>query len=402
MKTRLRITALTLTLLLATSLVGAQFVAAPSAATAGNDGSSQATKIDSCREINESGHYELTGNLTDPAGTECLSVNADNVTLDGNGHTVRDPNGSSIQGIGAVGDNVTVRNVRVVGWDTAIGAGDNVTVRNVTVPAGTHMNENAVNLDADAVLTDSEVGEVSVIHTIEGTPRIAGNIVTEGVDVRRASATVVNNTVHGDVYVHRSGDTLVQDNDITGDVSATESANVTVTGNRIDATRKRSGVLVKHTLGDTTVTHNLVRNATVGVRLVALSDDEHVIKDNRIENNTYGIHASKLPSGEQSDDCQLVVVATNVTIRGNVIADNEEYGVYNEGSIVLDATQNYWGAGNGPASPDSEPLADPLAGVPADGSGDAVSAWADHPEKSNVHFDGQLQVEPATIPDEEN
>ena len=78
--------------------------------------------------------------------------------------------------------------------------------------------------------------------------------------------------------------------------------------------------------------------------------------------------------------------------------DNDEYGVENDRrDFVVDATNNYWGAADGPSSPGAEPLEDPETGALADGSGDAVSR-GDEEGVSNVRFDPFLEAPPSEAP----
>ena len=78
--------------------------------------------------------------------------------------------------------------------------------------------------------------------------------------------------------------------------------------------------------------------------------------------------------------------------------DNDEYGVENDRrDFVVDATNNYWGAADGPSSPGTEPLEDPETGALADGSGDAVSR-GENAGVSNVRFDPFLEAPPSAAP----
>ena len=78
--------------------------------------------------------------------------------------------------------------------------------------------------------------------------------------------------------------------------------------------------------------------------------------------------------------------------------DNDRYGVENDRrGFVVDATNNYWGAADGPSSPRTETLKDPETGALADGSGDAVSR-GENPGVSNVRFDPFLEAPPSAAP----
>jgi hypothetical protein len=88
----------------------------------------------------------------------------------------------------------------------------------------------------------------------------------------------------------------------------------------------------------------------------------------------------------------------SIAVRNNTIAGNAGFGVVNRNmtDAVVDARHNYWGASDGPSSPDaSNPLADPFTGEPADGAGDAVSGNATT-GVADVRFDAWLTEAPST------
>ncbi len=79
----------------------------------------------------------------------------------------------------------------------------------------------------------------------------------------------------------------------------------------------------------------------------------------------------------------------DATVNQSTIEDNDRSGLLNETDIVVDATQNYWGAANGPSSYGSGTITSPC-GTEADGDGDAVSdgvcfaPWIGFPEPINA------------------
>lgn len=122
----------------ASTAAGAAVVASDGIAVPGSVGSS-AAPVAECMTIRAPGHYELVENVTATEGP-CLHVRASNVVLDGNGHTVRraDGDGGESPDVGLLafhgaadgrtraGDeltNVTVRNLRVAGWDRGVQLG---------------------------------------------------------------------------------------------------------------------------------------------------------------------------------------------------------------------------------------------------------------------------------------
>ncbi|MXR42402.1 hypothetical protein GRX01_13770 [Halobaculum sp. WSA2] len=109
--------------------------------TSDQSGDSPAREIDACTVVDEPGRYELADDLgVDGDGGDsddgvCLHVRAPDVVLDGNGNSVVGDGSEDSIGLlllngtprsGDVGDpltNVTVRDVRVTGFDTGVQAG---------------------------------------------------------------------------------------------------------------------------------------------------------------------------------------------------------------------------------------------------------------------------------------
>ena len=83
------------------------------------------------------------------------------------------------------------------------------------------------------------------------------------------------------------------------------------------------------------------------------------------------------------------VTVDGVRINSNNFENAGSFGVWNgNASAVVDATNNYWGASDGPGSPvdPDAPFADPITGTLADGNGSNVSEGGTA-GVSNVHFD---------------
>ncbi|MFB6142441.1 MAG: right-handed parallel beta-helix repeat-containing protein [Halorientalis sp.] len=102
-----------------------------------NRGSKGVTPLDSCTVITEPGRYELTDDVRTDAGGVCIHVRADDVVLDGNGHTVAGGgvedsvgllvyNGSRREGVDREDtiSNVTVRDLTVTNWHDGVHVGD--------------------------------------------------------------------------------------------------------------------------------------------------------------------------------------------------------------------------------------------------------------------------------------
>lgn len=130
----------------------------------------------------------------------------------------------------------------------------------------------------------------------------------------------------------------------------------------------------------TTITSNMIADLTaddkggppVGINLVKTTNSDV------LGNNLTGVLARSVAADTNTPE--------TVRITHNRFNSNATYGVYNEGSGVINATYNHWGALTGPSSPDPDrPLSDPIAAIPATGGGTAVSEGS-VPNFSNVHF----------------
>lgn len=155
-----------------------QAIAAPNAVT-------------DCTTITEPGEYQLAQDITNGgddnftyiSGT-CLRIQADDVTLEGNGHTVDGFGVSDTTAITVGGDepveNVTVRNLRVREWNRGVyvANGSNVTVHNVAAGGNSF----------GVFVEDSQ--DVTV-------RRMTANRYFVGVYLEDSSARLANNTLRG-------------------------------------------------------------------------------------------------------------------------------------------------------------------------------------------------------------
>jgi hypothetical protein len=117
-----------------------------------------AAVLSSCTTIEQGGVYRFGGNVTAATAGTCVSVNASNVTIDGNGYAL-EGNGSGIALAAVRNDlsNVTVRNLTVRDWEEAI---DLSSTTNATVEATTVASvlySVSVVGTTDAVVRDSSI-----------------------------------------------------------------------------------------------------------------------------------------------------------------------------------------------------------------------------------------------------
>jgi len=279
--------------------------------------------------ITASGVYEVVTDITSTGSQPCIEIQADDVTLQGNGHELS-------------------------------GDGNGIGV--------------AVNLDAtDGGLTIRESITVEDLHvTSFGTGIQYGSVSggrIEGVTARnngtgvRFLLGVTNVTLRNSTLADSStGFETVGDPDVYGGPG----------GNLLE--------------------HNAIESNDVGIDL-GFSTTDHEFVRNRIAGNGGGARHRRVDSNGH-------------TYSRNVICANPDYGIRNEdkpaeGGIpafedVVEATDNYWGAANGPSSigTPASPFEDPVTGALADGDGDGISESLD-PGIANVRFDPFLASAPA-------
>ena len=85
--------------------------------------------ITSCQIISAPGNYRLTSDILNSTATNCIEITADDVTLDGQGHTI-DGTGSGTYGIyisraSAYDTKITIKNCTVQNWTSS-----NIYIRN--------------------------------------------------------------------------------------------------------------------------------------------------------------------------------------------------------------------------------------------------------------------------------
>lgn len=448
-------------------------VASATVVVGAGQAAAEPTPIEECRVIDEPGEYVLTqdlahgGSFSDEPGP-CLSIQASDVTIDGNGHSVKAEANTKRGGAGVaivVGGASTVQNVSIRDV-TASGTNEAVRLENVT--GGQLTNVTTLPHDANedmssegVIIRDSReitVRESTIragfhapaAFSVSGSERITivDNTFTGefhgsdgGIYVRANESTFKNNeidTVYGSgVYVD-GADNLVAGNRIESrreiafdemiEVSGRDSA---VVNNSLTAERGGIGVSGQnHTVAENDVTlitdgrqtgvdldgvnhtvesNRITGNVTTGV---AIAGGAHEIAHNDIDVNRTGldgnstgvlveqlsgpvsVHHNRIDAHGRvhQQDLQVCVPnpeASTVDLHENTFVtwDGEHresaYAVLNENEdAVINATNNYWGASDGPSSYEGGNVSDPVTGEPADGSGGEVS--------ESVHFDPWL------------
>ena len=451
-------------------------VASATVVVSAGQAAAEPTEIAECGVIDEPGNYVLTEDMIYPRRSidepgPCLSIQASDVTIDGNGHTVNASEGSAI----VVGGDSTVRNVSIRDV-TASGRYEAVKYENVTDGRLTNVTtlpySGNEDMSSDGVdITNSEgitVRGSTIAAGFHGNPFFVGD---------SDRITIINNTFVGPEDYHWRGSVVVnankstiRDNEVdTGQGMRINGRDNLVADNQVSGTggfytentvsvAGRNTTFVNNSLtamfGGITVTGQNHTVAENHVRLVSdneqtgvdLAGSNHTVESNRIVGNattgvaisgsapeiahndidldrtgldgnstgvlveqlsgTVSVHHNRISAHGRVHqiDPQVCVPnpeANTVDLHENTFVawdgKNAEsaYAVLNENDVVVNATDNYWGASDGPSSYQGETVSDPETGEPADGSGGNVS--------EGVHFDPWLdQPTNETGPTESN
>ncbi|MEY7849662.1 GLUG motif-containing protein [Natrarchaeobius sp. A-rgal3] len=186
-------------------------------------------EIDGMTTIDEPGEYELVSDIEPderPVGiNSAINITADDVTLDGAGHTVAGHDTAIPTGINVEGDNVTVTNLTVEEWGETVGTG----VQYFESTDGTISNVTAIH-NANGV-----IAAPSTNITIDGVEATHNNQFGIGLgDVENASVTrsTASHNAEGGIFVDGSinstlSETVARDNDV-GDLALSHAAGTTV------------------------------------------------------------------------------------------------------------------------------------------------------------------------------
>ena len=189
------------------------------------------------------------------------------------------------------------------------------------------------------------------------------------------SATVQNNTIDASGL----SESLAYTVGICLETFDTSSLTATIDGNDLSVGGSGDGISIGADAGgdvpavDATISNNEISDWNDGIWLGG-STGTVTITGNTITNNVGAASGIHIDAG---------VDVSNISAHCNNIEGNEGYGVYNGGTGILDATNNWWGATSGPYDPDGTVEAPPCTDDPtteknADGTGDEVSDNVDY------------------------
>lgn len=292
------------------------------------------TGIDSCVTITEPGEYELTDDVVSDRPGPCIRILSSDVTLRGNGHRI-ERGDDGISGVSVFPEITDTGDPHETGeFPEPPDSLENVTVENVAV-------EGFQSGVVTGYVSNATLEAVGAHHNTWGIVLALGTHhadVSDCVSTDNQAGISVRGDPHGQFLTASSDNATIEHCEIVGNWTGISFEDGTANGT------------------------------------VALC---------RITDNTVGVYHSGFPVRDH-------------VYRDNVICRNESGGVRNTADleapvpgVIVDATDNYWGASNGPSSLGDpiEPLTDPETGRPADGDGDAVSEGVDRDGVANVRFD---------------
>lgn len=162
------------TLTVAVTLLVACSVLAP--ATLSTHASANQHEIASCTVVDEPGDYELTEDIHTNETGSCLEIQANDVSIDGNGHVLEGPgintdsNGIDLSS-GNYSSDVTVQNVEITGWNNAIYAGGSYELSNTALygnGAALKLTEGKADRLTDVAIENNSVGISAIVGSATG------------------------------------------------------------------------------------------------------------------------------------------------------------------------------------------------------------------------------------------
>lgn len=334
--------------------------------------------IVSCETISESGTYALTEDLN--ASGDCLVITADNVTIDGNAHTIfGNGTGSGITTEST--ENVTIEDTTISDFETGIEVSDSnsVQIMNNTISETNDANVTGIDVNdsSDVTIADNSIDVVSTEETATGIEvsdstdtNISDNsIVSSGTDKLEAEdstaielidvndSTVSHNTIDanasGDAVgvelKSDSSDVSIQDNNIVVasqdenayGIQVNDSADVNISDNSIDTTTVDSDTLEEgievssngDSVGIEIDDSNQIEISGNDLNETASGDAVGVKVDSNSSNIQIGENQIELSTSEGINYALEIEDSSdsNVDFSDNTISANEEVTVKNEG-----------------------------------------------------------------------
>ena len=282
------------------------------------------TTISSCGILNIAGETFILNQNISTSGT-CFTIEADDITLDGNGFTITgDGTGVGVELSFRTG--VTVKNLTIVSFDRGmrgifggLPGGNSIT--------GNTISGNSAGIDFNGGVNNSIIGNT-----------VSGNASNEGISLNGGE----NNSIIGNI---------VTDN-VSGGITISSSNGNIITGNTVSG--NSAGIVIVSSNNNDISNNDLPNNAGTGIRFTASSNNN--ISNNSISNtNNAGIslHQSNsnsisgnTVSGISGIGIRLFTPAENNQIFNNNFIDNISQAEDSDEGNVFELSAptggNYW------------------------------------------------------------
>jgi parallel beta-helix repeat protein len=310
-----------LSLLIVTSLVTSVSLVATQPARA-------QTPINSCMTITQSGEYELTQDITNNTATTCIDIRANNVVIDGNGHTISSGGSGDFRtGVNSTNQvNITISDLSLSEWGDGIefisidqSKVSNVNISNPTT--GINVENGNNNIIQKSNIAGSSFAGIRVdgsSNTTISNNTLVGDINSDGIDLFDSEFNLVssNNIRNTSVGIGGGSNDIITNNTVVnGENGIWVGENETVRYNTVINQSER-GIQI----GDDSIAqNNTVADSFSGVSMGEASDNGRII-NNSLNNNDYGVILTYCVIG----GCR----GTNdVTIEENTISDSNESGI---------------------------------------------------------------------------
>ena len=285
-------------LLLATTTATLLLLAA-SAGTA-----SAAHSITSCADdVSSSGLHTVDSNINDGAASSCIDINASDVVLEGNDH--------SIDGLD---DDATSIGVNVTGSTTL----NNVTVRNLTV----------ANWGQGVEYEDAVDGEITDIVATGNNDGVRLDDSSNGNDVTANNLSGNNN--RGMSLRTSSNSNSITDNEVSGNgafgINLIQASNNNLTGNTANG-NDDDGIFIEDGTGNELTANTANDNGRYGI-WIATGNSNNLTSNVALNNTVSGIYLGGISSSADSN------TLVNNTARGS------EYGIWISDSDNNDVSES--------------------------------------------------------------
>lgn len=174
--------------------------------------------------------------------------------------------------------------------------------------------------DVDVTINTSDSQAIFTINT-DGSGTIIRDLIIKG-------------SANAGIYINNSTDNLIEGNKITennyGIILCNSSENV-ISGNEIS--NNYYGVIITNG-NENEISNNSITENENGIS-IRNSNDNHIYSNKIFKNHIMGIH----------------LINSSTDIHYNIIIENYECGLYNEGNSITDAKNNWWGTNNPTISP---------------------------------------------------